>query len=215
MNKRQCKKRIKLENKKLLKEYPFLKPMDWYGNPIENYDYMQTQLDDMPEGWKKAFGKLICEDIKKVLIEENYLEKYKIDQIKEKFGSLRWYCNGGKRIHEITRKYEYISKFVCVDCGKVNVPIFGGGWISPRCTCCYKNIINRKGKRLNIDSEIEQDKISDAMLAPTFKVTQFSKEGEVTFNVDCTDILKRMKVDISKLPTEEEVEKYYKEKENY
>lgn len=45
-----------------------------------------TELDSMPIGWRKAFGLQMCKDIKKELKKHNYLYKYRITQIKEKFG---------------------------------------------------------------------------------------------------------------------------------
>lgn len=65
MNKRIKKKQRLLKNKKLCKRYPFLIVRDWNDKP---FSYEFTYLDDMPEGWKKAFGMDMCEDIRKVLI---------------------------------------------------------------------------------------------------------------------------------------------------
>jgi hypothetical protein len=45
-----------------------------------------TELDAMPDGWRKAFGIQMCKDLKKVLKQYNYLYKYRIMQIKEKYG---------------------------------------------------------------------------------------------------------------------------------
>jgi hypothetical protein len=36
----------------------------------------------------------MCEELKQELIKFNYLDNYEITQIKEKYGSLRWYDNG-------------------------------------------------------------------------------------------------------------------------
>lgn len=98
-------------NEYLCKAYPFLIPRNrwsgiriteaqnggyWPGEPeaIPEYDYEYTELDSMPEGWRIAFGIQMCEELKQELIKFDYLDKYEITQIKEKFGSLRWYDNG-------------------------------------------------------------------------------------------------------------------------
>lgn len=47
---------------------------------------LSTELDAMPDGWRKAFGIQMCKEIKQELKKYNYLYKYRITQIKEKFG---------------------------------------------------------------------------------------------------------------------------------
>ena len=52
-------------NKQLVKKYPFLLPRNrWTGKVPKEYDYSYTELDDMPDGWRKAFGEQMCEEIK-------------------------------------------------------------------------------------------------------------------------------------------------------
>lgn len=79
--------RDQLKNWILIGKYPFLIPRyDWSGEIIEDYDYTSTYLDDIPVGWKIAFGEMMCEEIKQELIRCNYLDEYRILQIKEKYG---------------------------------------------------------------------------------------------------------------------------------
>lgn len=153
MNKRIKKKRIKMENKRLCKRYPFLRPRnrfddiimwehpkwDWrYARPYE-----WTELDAMPDGWRKAFGKQMCEEIRNALIEENYLYKYRIVQIKEKYGSLRWYdWASSKKVQDIIDKYEEISARTCICCGRPATKI-SKGWISPFCDRCAEKLSDR------------------------------------------------------------------------
>lgn len=96
-----------------------------------------TELDHMPTGWRKAFGIQMCKEIKKELIKYNYLYKYRIMQIKEKFGTLRWYDNGSPNgcVNKIINKYENISYHTCIVCGKPATKI-SKGWISPYCDNC-------------------------------------------------------------------------------
>ena len=55
-------------NKQLIEKYPFLMPYNiWTGEPIEDYDYEYTWLDDMPDGWRNAFGLQMCEELKQAL----------------------------------------------------------------------------------------------------------------------------------------------------
>ena len=82
----------KESNQKLIERFPFLMPRNrWTGAVPEDYDYSYTELDSMPNGWRKAFGKQMCEDIREELIRAEYLDQYRITQIKEKYGTLCWY----------------------------------------------------------------------------------------------------------------------------
>ena len=113
-----------------------------------------TELDAMPDGWRKAFGIQMCKDIKHSLL-HTYIDNnisispfeylsfywkgikqlygYRIDQIKEKFGGLRWYdSNTTKDILEIIDHYEDVSMKTCIVCGKP-ATYMAKGWISPYC----------------------------------------------------------------------------------
>lgn len=79
----------------LVKKYPWLKPHNRQtGEVPEHYDFSYTELDEMPRGWRLAFGDQICEEIDQELRKFNFQDNYRITQIKEKYGSLRWYDNG-------------------------------------------------------------------------------------------------------------------------
>ena len=133
--------REQLKNWILCGKYPFLIPRyDWSEEIIEDYDYTSTYLDDIPIGWKKAFGEMMCEEIKQELIRCNYLNEYRILQIKEKYGELRWYDNGTPincKVPEIIDNYSMLSQNICIVCGKPDVPITRNGWISPYCKECF------------------------------------------------------------------------------
>ena len=130
-----------LHNWLLCGKYPFLIPRyEWSGEILKDYDYTSTYLDDMPDGWRKAFGEIMCEEIKQELVRCNYLNKYRILQIKEKYGELRWYDNGTPidcKVPEIIDNYSMLSQNICIICGKPDVPIINNGWISPYCKKCY------------------------------------------------------------------------------
>lgn len=129
------------QNEALVKEYPFLRlSNEWTGETYDDDDFSYTWLDDMPKGWRTAFGKQMCDEIKEELIRCNYLEKYRIMQIKEKFGSLRWYDCGipdGCKVWDIIYKYEQLSSSTCIACGKPATKI-STGWICPWCDDCAK-----------------------------------------------------------------------------
>lgn len=95
-----------------------------------------TELNSMPIGWRKAFGIQMCKEIKQALKKHNYLYNYRIMQIKEKYGSLRWYDTGApEEIQTIINKYEDISYHTCISCGKP-AKYLSTGWICPYCEKC-------------------------------------------------------------------------------
>lgn len=89
------KKQIIEYNKDLIKRYPWLEPTNrWTGKHLEDYDYSYTELDDLPSGWRIRFGNNIVEEINSELEKFNFVNNYRILQIKEKYGTLRWYDEG-------------------------------------------------------------------------------------------------------------------------
>ena len=107
----------------------------------------------MPPGWKTAFGERLCDEITEILKEYNYLDKYRVVQVKEKFGQLRWYDNGSpdgayEKINDVLAKYEHLSERTCVMCGKPATKI-STGWISPYCDECAAKL--KKTKFIPID----------------------------------------------------------------
>jgi hypothetical protein len=138
--------RDNMENRELVYKYPFLFPyevvhermMDTdYLESDEIYDYSYTMLDGMPDGWRAAFGLQFLEELKELLIKGNCLHEYRVVQVKEKFGELRWYDNGvPDTIYDeymaLLAKYEDLSTHICVECGKTAVGMTQG-WIMPVC----------------------------------------------------------------------------------
>ncbi len=127
-------------NRQLVEKYPFLLPRNrWDGKPDEDYSYEYTELDAMPSGWRKAFGEQMCEEVAEALREADYLDAYRICDIKEKYGTLRWYDFGAPdKVYGIVDKYENISARTCINCGETATKI-SQGWISPFCDKCASN----------------------------------------------------------------------------
>lgn len=128
-------------NRWLCIEYPFLIPRNrWTDEEVEDYDFTWTELDAMPEGWRKLFGEHMCAEIAAILKKADYLDKYRIIQIKEKYGSLRWYDAGvpvkiSEELDALIRFYEILSERTCIVCGAPATRITTG-WISPYCDNC-------------------------------------------------------------------------------
>ncbi len=144
---------IRERNRELCKRFPFLIPSNrfsgkriteaseggyWPDEPdkIPEYDYEYTELDDMPIGWRIAFGEQMCQEIMDELVANNIVDNYRIWQIKEKYGELRWYDSGfTKKGFDIIEKYSELSSRTCIKCGKPATRITRG-WIMPVCDDC-------------------------------------------------------------------------------
>ena len=117
------------------------KVIDWFDTKVLDkilFLPSYTELDAMEPGWRKAFGIQMCKEIKKELKKHKFLYKYRIVQIKEKWGYLHWYDSGtpkDSKIYDIIRKYEEVSAKTCGVCGKPATKI-SKGWISPYCDDC-------------------------------------------------------------------------------
>ena len=97
-----------------------------------------TELDAMPDGWRKRFGMQFCKELKHALskLDREARRKFRITQIKEKYGDLRVYTNfSTSEIDRVINKYGYISQYVCIDCGEDAIKKTLG-WISPYCEKC-------------------------------------------------------------------------------
>ena len=164
----------RLFNKALCERYPFLIPRNvWTDSIVEDYNYefteldslieitdyynlsifmttrgeIFTELDGMPDGWRKAFGIQFMEELREELIKVNNLNTFRIIQIKEKFGGLRFYINGAppnSKIYDIIDKYEDLSFEICEFCGAPGKTEDYQGWLFTWCKNCKNKIKNRK-----------------------------------------------------------------------
>lgn len=131
------KEKIIAFNKQLIDEYPFLLPRNRFSDKVaEDYDYTYTELIEMPDGWLIAFGNNLLKELKDELIKLNCLDDYRVIQIKEKYGELRWY---GSFYTDTAEKYCDISRLVCQYCGK-QAKIVTKGWVSYLCEDCYSEV---------------------------------------------------------------------------
>lgn len=125
-----------------------IKILDWiekYPLQIIHFPTYYTELDSMDKGWKDAFGMNFCKDLRKALIRTGgykLLFRFRILQIKEKYGRLEVYCIGyNDEINKVISKYSKLSEKTCIRCGKQATWI-SKGWISPYCDDCVPDKIN-------------------------------------------------------------------------
>lgn len=124
-----------MTDKELLERYPFLRvdpEYNYIDTPEELYSEEGLYI---PKGWRDLFLKC-CEELRDELIKINKLDEFKINQLKEKYGSMRIYTNiSDPTINDIINRYEIISQFTCCKCGKI-ATVETTGWICPYCDEC-------------------------------------------------------------------------------
>ncbi len=90
------------------------------------------------EGWRLLIEKLV-DDIIKID------KKVVVSQVKEKFGTLRFYIYGGDdEVYKLINKAERKSETICETCGKKG-KTRGKGWLVTLCLPCW---IKHKKERL-------------------------------------------------------------------
>lgn len=196
------------ENKKLIEEYPFLLPKNvWTGELVDNYDYSWTLLDEVPKGWRISIMPLFLPELRDELIKFDYLDKYFITQIKEKYGELRWYDSGypsGSKVNDIIEIYSYLSGNICIECGKPDVPMIKDWWVSPYCLNCW---IDNSIKQHNYgsgdistiaivtDAKESYNELASAedKLPTEYRYTQFSKDEKKEICIDISNIVDKIR----------------------
>ncbi len=129
------------ENKALIEEFPFLLPRNrWTDKVPDDYDFSYTELDNMPDGWRSAFGLQMCRELKEILKKAGALTDYRITDIKEKYATLRWYDNGvpvkaEKEYLAWQSKFVKLSQSTCIKCGEKATKT-SVGYIAPYCSEC-------------------------------------------------------------------------------
>lgn len=164
--------------KELIERYPFLLPRSlWTDEVDEDYDYSYINgFDEIPQGWDKLFLQL-CEDIRQPLIDADYLDKYRLLQVKEKFNELRVYDQGVPEaaavVERIIDKYSMMARYVCTVCGKP-ATYETHGYIASYCDDCWKDyVLHDKGEWIKFK--------------PEYTVRRFSQEGTVTETISFED----------------------------
>ena len=171
--------------KHLIEKYPWLVVKDPYAGPGEE---PTTFIDWIPEGWVKAFGEQLCEDLDKAINEAGIASEFQVDEAKEKYGSLSMYFGPtSKEVDAVERAYRAISETVCCRCGEIHgVKMVTRGWVSPYCRKCYGKITR------NPDYNYF-DNLPEETLPTTIRWSRFSKGGHETFEEDITETTNRIK----------------------
>ena len=130
--------RIK-EEKQILRKYPFLRTRTIDGEVDTETEFPMICLE-IPNGWYRLFYQM-CDDIRPILKQEGLMDRFYFIQVKEKYDELICYTNGIEplSVQIILQKYKYLSKFICVHCGKP-AEFITLGYLASLC----KNCLNKR-----------------------------------------------------------------------
>jgi hypothetical protein len=101
---------------------------DMYGDPTKTCMAFGCECG---AGWFDLIFRL-CEDI-----EKTNPKNFKVEQVKEKFGGLRFYYSGGsQQVNDLVNKAECDSYNICENCGTRENVTSEGSWILTLCKTC-------------------------------------------------------------------------------
>ena len=171
-------------------KYPWLKRRDvndYFDDEEDNWDWM----NDMPEGWRIAFGDLFVEELDAAIKAEGLEDEYLVLQVKEKHGTLRWYdYASSKKINDIVEKYSLLSGHICMNCGTIDIPMLSFGWLAPLCKDCYE-------KHINCTKTYEEVVVGESTMPNARAYRKFSHEfdpkGWKDFEVDISDTVRKIR----------------------
>ena len=128
------------EIRKLVERYPYLLPRNVFTDELpDDYDYTYIKYLEIPKGWNRIFLQM-CEDIRQPLIDDDYLDKFRFTQVKEKFNRLECYNTGApEKVHKIILKYSVLASYVCTRCGNPAFYEIQEGYIESMCIDCWKD----------------------------------------------------------------------------
>ena len=105
------------------------------------------------DGWYWLLDNLM--DIIKHYCHDNDVAPIQITQIKEKFGGLRFYYNGGDdMIDGMAWLAEHMSYQVCEYCGTTENVGHTQGWLSTICLNCREKTPNRKNLKWELNEKV-------------------------------------------------------------
>jgi len=120
-----------------------------------NFDLFEEDMKALPndEYKEKRLAEIVAGDFRKV---PESIPQVTLDQVKEKFGTLRFYYSGGDDyIDGMVSLAESMTGVTCESCGNIGERR-GGGWIHTYCTPCEEA---REIKRAKEIEEWEQRKL--------------------------------------------------------
>jgi hypothetical protein len=120
-----------------------------------NFELFEEDMKALPndEYKEKRLVEIVAGDFRQV---PESIPQVTLDQVKEKFGTLRFYYSGGDDVIDgMVRMAESMSGVTCEGCGNLGERR-GGGWVHTYCTPCEEA---RELARKQADEEWQQRKL--------------------------------------------------------
>jgi hypothetical protein len=120
-----------------------------------NFDLFEESMKAVPndEYKEKRLAEIIAGDFREI---PESIPQVTLDQVKEKFGTLRFYYSGGDDyIDGMVSLAESLTGVTCESCGNVGERR-GGGWVHTYCTPCEEARETKSAKEME---EWEQEKL--------------------------------------------------------
>ena len=117
-----------------------------------NFDLFEATMKALPndEYKEKRLAEIVAGDFRTV---PKSIPQVTLDQVKEKFGTLRFYYSGGDDyISGMVSLAESMTSVICESCGNVGERR-GGGWVHTYCTPCEEL---REQKRAEYENQTSQ-----------------------------------------------------------
>ena len=112
-----------------------------------NFDLFEEDMKALPndEYKEKRLGEIVAGDFRPV---PESIPQVTLDQVKEKFGTLRFYYSGGDDyISGMVSLAESMTGVTCESCGNIGEQR-GGGWIHTYCTPCEQAREAKRAKEM-------------------------------------------------------------------
>lgn len=141
-------------DKKLVEKFPKIFA-DRYGSMQETCMCWGFECND---GWYSLINSL-CECIQHYLDQSPRIHQLKANQVKEKYGTLHFYSEGGDDYtNGLISMTEYLSGSICECCGYPG-KLINNGWWKVRCQKCLEEEKNYRNslKQLKLKLPVEKD----------------------------------------------------------
>ncbi len=140
----------------LVKDFPLTFARDAHGR--EPWSMFGFECSD---GWEPSIRKT-AEKLEPLIVAAKEKDPegyeagyYRTSQLKEKFGTGRWYLSGGSdEMHDLVSAWESETQTICETCGSIG-ELHGGGWLYTacpshvRCDCRHSKIDHEQERFCN------------------------------------------------------------------
>jgi hypothetical protein len=146
-----------------------------------------------------AFGRIMLEELDAAIKKAAVVDSFVFRQVKEKYGSLRLHHNQPRNseIDIICRKFEQISRFVCMRCGCLapDAKLVFSPWVRPMCFSCYCKTEHTDGSEYDQLTKDSKTEIPTKMIWEEFKAVDSKTSEHIydQFEVDVSDTVEKIR----------------------